>query len=119
MQCEGDKTHKDLLSPIGNFLFCFLLQIPEMFEPVVLFHSFHCLLEQVTYTLDRSPHCVSIREILSQSCTSGTSALRNHPVDINPARDTAVLPFSSGTTGLPKGVILTHRNLIANTLQIW
>jgi acyl-CoA synthetase (AMP-forming)/AMP-acid ligase II len=29
----------------------------------------------------------------------------------------AVLPFSSGTTGLPKGVRLTHRNLVANLEQ--
>ncbi|XP_032691655.1 4-coumarate--CoA ligase 2-like [Odontomachus brunneus] len=28
--------------------------------------------------------------------------------------DVAVLPFSSGTTGLPKGVMLTHRNLVSN-----
>jgi acyl-CoA synthetase (AMP-forming)/AMP-acid ligase II len=38
-------------------------------------------------------------------------------VEIYPARDLAVLPYSSGTTGLPKGVMLTHRNLIANVLQ--
>src|SRR5207245_6867760 len=37
------------------------------------------------------------------------------PVD--PARDLAVLPYSSGTTGFPKGVVLTHRNLVANVLQ--
>ena len=37
-------------------------------------------------------------------------------VDIDPA-DIAVLPYSSGTTGLPKGVMLTHRNLLANLLQ--
>ena len=29
----------------------------------------------------------------------------------------AVLPYSSGTTGRPKGVMLTHRNLVANVLQ--
>ncbi len=29
----------------------------------------------------------------------------------------AVLPYSSGTTGVPKGVMLTHRNLVANVCQ--
>jgi 4-coumarate--CoA ligase len=33
------------------------------------------------------------------------------------AHDTIVVPFSSGTTGLPKGVQLTNRNLIANMFQ--
>ncbi|TGZ55917.1 uncharacterized protein [Temnothorax longispinosus] len=31
--------------------------------------------------------------------------------------DIAVLPFSSGTTGLPKGVMLTHRNLVSNIMM--
>jgi acyl-CoA synthetase (AMP-forming)/AMP-acid ligase II len=39
-------------------------------------------------------------------------------VDIDPGEDVVVLPYSSGTTGLPKGVMLTHHNLIANTLQV-
>jgi acyl-CoA synthetase (AMP-forming)/AMP-acid ligase II len=39
-------------------------------------------------------------------------------VEIDPAEDVVVLPYSSGTTGLPKGVMLTHHNLIANTLQV-
>ncbi|MFN8590859.1 MAG: AMP-binding protein [Thermomicrobiales bacterium] len=35
---------------------------------------------------------------------------------IAPARDVAVLPYSSGTTGRSKGVMLTHQNLIAGVL---
>ncbi|KEF60905.1 uncharacterized protein A1O9_02469 [Exophiala aquamarina CBS 119918] len=33
-------------------------------------------------------------------------------------RTTAVINFSSGTTGLPKGVCITHHNLVANTAQL-
>jgi acyl-CoA synthetase (AMP-forming)/AMP-acid ligase II len=38
-------------------------------------------------------------------------------VELDPDRDLAVLPYSSGTTGLPKGVMLTHRNIVANVEQ--
>ena len=43
----------------------------------------------------------------------------NHPphVDIDPERDLLVLPYSSGTTGLPKGVMLNHKNMVANVVQ--
>jgi acyl-CoA synthetase (AMP-forming)/AMP-acid ligase II len=36
---------------------------------------------------------------------------------VDPRRDLAALPYSSGTTGLPKGVELTHANLVANARQ--
>lgn len=38
-------------------------------------------------------------------------------VEFDPATHVAVLPYSSGTTGKPKGVMLTHRNLVANVEQ--
>jgi acyl-CoA synthetase (AMP-forming)/AMP-acid ligase II len=39
-------------------------------------------------------------------------------VPVDPARDLVALPYSSGTTGFAKGVMLTHRNLVANVLQV-
>jgi len=38
-------------------------------------------------------------------------------VQINTAEDLVALPYSSGTTGFSKGVMLTHRNLVANLAQ--
>ncbi len=44
-------------------------------------------------------------------------ATDSQPPVVAPARDVVALPYSSGTTGLPKGVMLTHRNLVANLAQ--
>lgn len=39
-------------------------------------------------------------------------------VSIDPREDLVALPYSSGTTGLPKGVMLTHYNVVANMHQM-
>jgi long-chain acyl-CoA synthetase len=39
------------------------------------------------------------------------------PVTVEPKRHVAVLQYTGGTTGVPKGAMLTHQNLVANTLQ--
>lgn len=54
-------------------------------------------------------------ESLAQLLAEGATAPQ---VQFDPATHVAVLPYSSGTTGRPKGVMLTHRNLVANVCQI-
>ncbi len=49
--------------------------------------------------------------------TSLMGAPLERPLTVNPSEALAVLPYSSGTTGLSKGVMLTHRNLLANLAQ--
>ena len=38
--------------------------------------------------------------------------------DFNPKEDLATLVYTSGTTGLPKGTMLTHYNMVSNVIQI-
>ena len=58
----------------------------------------------------------------AKSATSFDSLLEGDPgfaeVAIDPREDLVVLPYSSGTTGLSKGVMLTHHNLVANIRQM-
>jgi acyl-CoA synthetase (AMP-forming)/AMP-acid ligase II len=66
----------------------------------------------------------SVSEVLTLDGADGTSSaldllaadpIEQVPVDL--AEQVVVLPYSSGTTGLPKGVMLTHHNLVANCVQ--
>ncbi|WP_405671711.1 4-coumarate--CoA ligase family protein [Streptomyces sp. NBC_01530] len=46
------------------------------------------------------------------------SAAPEPAVGIDPVTDVAALPYSSGTTGIPKGVMLTHRQIATNLAQL-
>lgn len=55
----------------------------------------------------RFKHFTSVRNL------AGTSRYRRTKAT-NPAKDLAFLVYSSGTTGHPKGVMLSHRNIVSN-----
>lgn len=71
----------------------------------------------------------SLREIIivGQRAEPGTHRFRDlirqatpkHPAPVQPnwSEDLVALPYSSGTTGMPKGVMLTNQNLVANNIQ--
>ncbi|MET9916055.1 4-coumarate--CoA ligase family protein [Streptomyces sp. NPDC006435] len=60
---------------------------------------------------DRAEGHPSVLDLLA------TTAPEPH-VTIDPAEDVAALPYSSGTTGTPKGVMLTHRSMGTNLEQL-
>ena len=58
------------------------------------------------------PGHVRFADVLSKG-----ASLTLDPVELGP-EDVAFLQYTGGTTGVAKGAVLTHRNLVANTIQI-
>jgi 4-coumarate--CoA ligase len=74
-------------------------------------------LERVIIMGDQKDPSFKVKHFTSIINTAGTSKWRRTKAS-NPAEDLAFLVYSSGTTGHPKGVMLTHRNIVANTMMI-
>jgi len=83
----------------------------------------HCAARRVIYTTGVSPHATEHAKrhgaAIEDSPVLGAigvgslnEKVQPEPVDTNVSNNVAALIYTSGTTGLPKGVMLTHRNLL-------
>ncbi|MCF4138915.1 4-coumarate--CoA ligase family protein [Streptomyces sp. Tue 6430] len=66
---------------------------------------------QEIFVCDSAPGHRSLLDMLA-------STAPEPQVAIDPGEDVAALPYSSGTTGVPKGVMLTHRQIATNLAQL-
>lgn len=68
------------------------------------------------YGVQENPVIFDLNEMLADRSLD----LMNLPLpQIQPGTTAAVLQYTGGTTGVAKGVMLTHRNLVANAMQAW
>lgn len=87
----------------------FLVTVPGCAEKAVEAVE-HGLIEEL-FVFGTAPGATSFDSLLVDNG-------RAEQVAIDPRKDLIALPYSSGTTGLPKGVMLTHYNLVANIRQM-
>ncbi|WP_019120245.1 long-chain-fatty-acid--CoA ligase [Brevibacillus massiliensis] len=90
-----------ILTSIGDFLPMF----KKMLYPLVQRSKGERQRISFTHEVERFTH------LLAESSASPVH------VEIDPDEDLALLQYTGGTTGVPKGVMLTHKNLIVNAVQ--
>jgi acyl-CoA synthetase (AMP-forming)/AMP-acid ligase II len=102
-------TARELMGQLNESGAKYLLTVPQLMQTAM---------EAVEQT--------NVREIFvfgeAEGATAFASLLKSDgqlpAVEITPREDLFALPYSSGTTGLPKCVMLTHYNLVANLCQM-
>lgn len=102
-------TEEEIIKQVRDSGAKYLLTIPELMQKALAAVQASSI-ERV-FVIGEAEGAVSFASLLEHwDKPAGT--------DIDPREDVAVLPYSSGTTGFPKGVMLTHRNLVSMLCQM-
>ncbi|MEV0273691.1 4-coumarate--CoA ligase family protein [Hamadaea sp. NPDC050747] len=98
-------TPADLASQLHDSKARFLVTVSPFLDRVAAAQS-----EVTVFVCDEAEGYRSVRDLLASEAPAPV-------VELDPATAVAALPYSSGTTGVAKGVMLTHRNIVANVEQ--
>lgn len=106
-------TNEEIIKQLRDSSAKYLLTVPQLMEKaseVVKATGISKL-----FVIGEAEGAVSFASLLSAEDKPRSVQLR---VPVDPREDLAVLPYSSGTTGFPKGVMLTHWNLVSMLRQM-
>jgi long-chain acyl-CoA synthetase len=93
---------------VKNVVFCGIKDFLPF--PLNVLYPLKAWIEKQWVNVRRRAPFYDFMEMIGQAPSTPAS------IDVSPA-DTALLQYTGGTTGIPKGAVLTHRNLFVNATQ--
>ena len=99
----------------------FVLEDSEA-EGIIIHSLLYPILEEIRGELPRLKKIITVGGTVGENPDLGTLVLKGKAerkkIDIEPKEDLAAILYTGGTTGMPKGVMLTHYNLLSNAIQL-
>ena len=117
--CNPQYTAKELAYQFKDSNSKYVATIPALLPTIKEAVSKSGCVEKIIVLSDEGGLGEGNNMIPYQSLVKDTGSLFPSTVNLDYKNDVAVLPYSSGTTGLPKGVMLTHYNVTANVNQMF
>lgn len=105
-------TDEEVIKQLSDSGAKYLLTIPQFMEKASQMAKATGIRE--IFVIGEAPGAISLASLLTEGAATGSEG----DVQLDPREDIAALPYSSGTTGFPKGVMLSHRNLVAMLRQM-
>ena len=115
--CNPQYTAEELAYQFKNSNSKYVATIPALLPTIKEAASKSGCVEKVIMLSDDGGIGEGKDMISYQSLVRDTGSRFPLNIGISPKEDIGVLPYSSGTTGLAKGVMLTHSNIVANLVQ--
>ncbi|OPZ60707.1 MAG: Long-chain-fatty-acid--CoA ligase [Deltaproteobacteria bacterium ADurb.Bin510] len=124
--CNALMVAREVAAQVNNAGAEFLVVAGQMYAAIKAVRANTCLRKVVVTNVadflppeiqDGAPIVNVVETEATVWLSSFLKAPRGAAVAIDPS-DSAILMYTGGTTGLPKGAELTHRNLVCNTLQM-
>ena len=117
--CNPQYTAEELAYQFKNSNSKYVATIPALLPTIKEAVSKSGCIEKIIVLSDEGGLEEGKNMISYQSLVQDSGSLFPLNVNLDYKNETAVLPYSSGTTGLPKGVMLTHYNVTANVNQMF
>jgi long-chain acyl-CoA synthetase len=99
----------------------FVLQDSEA-EGIIIHSLLYSLLDKIREELPKLKKVITVGTGVGENPDLKTLVLEGKverkKIDIEPKEDLAAILYTGGTTGMPKGVMLTHYNLLSNAIQL-